>query len=141
LPGPSHPLPTLFPYTTLFRSVPEGGAPARGSAGTAGVRLVCLRLRKVLPRWQQDSAPGLRGAARCAGSDSDPPRRSGGDLALYAQGPGAHAAPTIGGPTELRRRHGLPAEYSGVGPSLKLSCKLGPSYHRGGTRVNGPTVR
>src|SRR5207249_5177494 len=70
--------------------------------------------------------PGPRGAARCAGSDSDPPRRSGGDLALYAQGPGAHAVPTTGWRTELRLRHGLPAEYSGVGSSLKLSCNLDP---------------
>jgi len=98
--------------------VPEGDALARGSAGTAGARLVCLRLRTVSPRWQQDSAPGPRGAARCAGCDSDPPRRSGGDLALYARGPGAHAAPTTGWPTELRRRREPPAEYSGVGSSL-----------------------
>src|SRR5437016_9564910 len=67
------PGPTLFPYTTLFRSGPDRpghGTAARGGADARGGRTAALH-RPPLPRAGRRAPPELRGGRRAA---AGPPR-------------------------------------------------------------------
>src|SRR3712207_7420459 len=60
---------TLFPYTTLFRSLERGAAPGGGRAGDRSLR------RRERPRWHGGAAGG-GGAGPRRGDPERPPLKS-----------------------------------------------------------------